>query len=238
MAHHHRQTAAMAERSQAAPGGTGKSRSLRDTLKRYVIGQFMKPHGFMGRLAGWIMAARGSNRQRNRWTVDLMDLAPSDRVLEIGHGPGFALALVCARLTDGEATGIDHSQTMHDMAVSRNREAVRSGKLHFAVGHVEGLAAARNPMLTRPFDHIFAVNVAMFWQEPVRMFAVLRSLLRPGGRLYITYQPRVGKRTDEAALESARRIQDHMLAAGFTNIRINTLDTVRPMAMCVIGIRG
>jgi hypothetical protein len=53
-------------------------------LHRYLIKQFGRPSGFVGRLAGWSMARRPSNRQRNQWTVDLLRLTPGDRVLEIG----------------------------------------------------------------------------------------------------------------------------------------------------------
>src|SRR5947209_8447596 len=56
-----------------------------------VFGQFLRPHGFRGRAAGWVMATRGSNRERNIWAVGLLDVQPDDRVLEIGFGPGIAI---------------------------------------------------------------------------------------------------------------------------------------------------
>lgn len=34
--------------------------------------QFERPHGAMGALAGFVMSHRPSNRERNRWTVDLI----------------------------------------------------------------------------------------------------------------------------------------------------------------------
>jgi hypothetical protein len=37
------------------------------------------------------MAHRPSNAQRNRWVVSLLDVQPTDRVLEIGFGPGIAI---------------------------------------------------------------------------------------------------------------------------------------------------
>jgi len=52
-----------------------------------VYRQFHKPTRFLGRVAGWIMANRPSNIERNRWTVDLLNVQPSDHVLEIGFGP-------------------------------------------------------------------------------------------------------------------------------------------------------
>ena len=52
-----------------------------------VYRQFRRPTGLLGRLAGWIMANRPSNIERNRWTVDLLRVQPADHVLEIGFGP-------------------------------------------------------------------------------------------------------------------------------------------------------
>ncbi len=48
--------------------------------------QFRQPHGRLGRLAGQVMAA--ANAGMNRFTVELLDVQPDDRILEIGFGPG------------------------------------------------------------------------------------------------------------------------------------------------------
>src|SRR6187551_3753374 len=57
-----------------------------------IVGQFGHPRGAAGNVAGWVMAHRPSNRQRNRWVASLLDVQPTDRVLEIGFGPGLAIA--------------------------------------------------------------------------------------------------------------------------------------------------
>jgi len=84
------------------------------TVKRAVIaaivGQFGHPRGTAGTIAGWVMAHRRSNRERNSWVVSLLDVQPSDRVLEIGFGPGLAIAELSRRVGDsGHVYGIDHS---------------------------------------------------------------------------------------------------------------------------------
>src|SRR2546429_455915 len=48
------------------------------------VRQFGRPHGVPGRLAGWVMAHRSSNRQRSFWVGSLLDVQPTDRVLEAG----------------------------------------------------------------------------------------------------------------------------------------------------------
>ena len=61
------------------------------SLRQNIVGQFKQPHGSLGQVAGFIMAKRPSNIERNQWTLDLLDLRPDDRVLEIGFGPGIAI---------------------------------------------------------------------------------------------------------------------------------------------------
>lgn len=206
-------------------------------MKKYLVSQFGKPDGLVGRLAGRIMANRRSNILRNRWTVELLDLQRSDRVLEIGFGPGVALAEVGDVLTDGYVVGLDHSATMRDMATKRNRRAVAAGRVRLVTGSVEKLDELNDKDLDGPFDHIFGVNVAMFWKDPVGVFRSLRERLGGGGRLAFTFQPRVGDTSDQAALSAADRMVDKLHDAGFQDIRVERLESLSPMAICVIARR-
>ncbi len=100
------------------------------SLKSVIVAQFGKPSGLLGSLAGRIMARRPSNRFRNARTVELLQLAPDSRVLEIGCGPGLALA-GCARIvTAGRIVGLDHSAMMIRQARARlARMALKRGRL-------------------------------------------------------------------------------------------------------------
>src|SRR6201992_688095 len=77
-------------------------------LDRDVIGQAHHPRGAAGRVAAWEMAHRPSNRQRSAWVISLLEVGPADRVLEIGFGPGLAVAAL-VRAGAGHVYGIDHS---------------------------------------------------------------------------------------------------------------------------------
>jgi hypothetical protein len=50
--------------------------------------QFGRPSAWLGRMAGNLMA---NGQEDDRWIVELMDLHPNDRVLQIGLGPGVAV---------------------------------------------------------------------------------------------------------------------------------------------------
>jgi cyclopropane fatty-acyl-phospholipid synthase-like methyltransferase len=117
----------------------------------YVVGQFRQPHGLLGHMAGWIMANRPSNRERNLWTLGVLELEPHHRVLEIGFGPGYAIEHLVAKLNTGRAVGLDHSEIMLAQASKRNAAAIKAGKLELFCLPVEALNK-----LEGPFDRIFS----------------------------------------------------------------------------------
>src|SRR6266536_937617 len=197
-----------------------------------VVGQFHRPHGFGGRAAGWVMAKRGSNRQRNVWAVGLLDVQPHDRALEIGFGPGVAVREFARRATSGLVVGIDHSEVMVRQARKRNAAAVRAGRVDLRLGTAERL-----PAFDASCDKILAVNSLMFWDDPVDRLVELRSLLRPGGRIAIAFQPRGPGATDETAAQAGEEIAKQFAAAGFTDVRVETLDLRPTNAVCVLGVR-
>jgi len=197
-----------------------------------VVSQFHRPHGFGGRAAGWVMAKRGSNRQRNVWAVGLLDVQPHDRALEIGFGPGVAVRELARRATSGLVVGIDHSEVMVRQARKRNGAAVRAGRVDLRLGTAERL-----PAFDASFDKILAVNSLMFWDDPVDRLVELRRLLRPGGRIAIAFQPRGPGATDETAAQAGEEIAKQFVEAGFTDVHVETLKLQPTNAVCVLGFR-
>ena len=201
-------------------------------LFRWAVRHFRKPEGFWGGVAGWIMARRASNLERNRWTVELLDVQPADWVLEIGFGPGVALGWLAERASQGVVVGIDHSELMLRRAARRNAAAVAAGRIALQLGALE-----RMPDLGTSFDKIMAVNVAMFWPDPPVQLGALRERLRPGGRIALTIQPRARGATDADARRIGEALVQQVRAAGYREVRLE----LRPMqpvaAACVLGLR-
>jgi SAM-dependent methyltransferase len=197
-----------------------------------MVGQFRRPHGMGGRAAGWVMAKRGSNRERNIWAVGLLDVQPHDRVLEIGFGPGIAIEAMARRATSGLVVGVDHSEVMVRQARKRNAAAVRAGRVDLRLGSAEAL-----PGFDAPFDKILAVNSLLFWDDTVARLKDLHHLLRPGGQIAIVYQPRGPGSTNEVAARTGREIAEHFATAGFTDVRIETLALKPTAVVCVLGVR-
>jgi len=201
----------------------------KQTLALAIRSQFMQPRGFAGWLVGWEMALRPSNRKRNVWAVGLLGVEPSDRVLEIGFGPGIAIRELSRRATRGFVCGVDHSAVMVRQATRRNADAIRAGRVALRCSAAEHLQA-----FAEPFDKVLAVNNLGMWREPDMRLKELHRLLRPGGRIAIVSQPRGSGATAETTLAAGREIAARLTAAGFTRIRSDTL-ALKPPVVCVIG---
>jgi cyclopropane fatty-acyl-phospholipid synthase-like methyltransferase len=171
--------------------------------------------------------AQGASR-RLVWAVDVLDVRPSDRVLEVGCGHGVAVTLVAERLGDGRIVALDRSETMAAMARRRNAD-------HVAAGRAEIVAAALEDaeLGDERFDKVFAVHVAAFWREPVRMLGVVREHLAPGGALHLFSQS-PGWSSPEAARSFAGGVAGVLREHGFVvqDVRVGAL---RPPAVALVA---
>src|SRR5262249_28898737 len=95
-------------------GETGRDRGHRQPLRS-------PPGARPGVLPGWVMEHRPSNRQCNSWGGSLPEAHPRAPVLEIGFGPGLAIAELAHRAGgSGHVYGIDHSEVRLRQAARRN----------------------------------------------------------------------------------------------------------------------
>ena len=198
-------------------------------LDRDAVGQAHRPGGAAGRVTGWVFAHRPSNRQRNQWVVSLLGVRPTDRILEIGFGPGVAIAEL-VRAGAGHVYGVDHSAVMLRQASRRNAAAIRAGRVTLAEAPVERLPDA----MAGPFDAVIAVNSLGFWPAPVDQLTDLRRRLAPEGRIAVVAQPRCPGATADTSRKAADEIQNLLRSAGFTRIRTEILP-LDPPAVCVIA---
>jgi SAM-dependent methyltransferase len=215
--------------------------NTKQRLRRRLVAQFHNPTGVGGHLAGWIMSHRGSNRARNRWAVDLLDIQPDERVLELGCGPGVALAAIAERVVDGVAVGVDHSPVMIHQARRRNAAAVAAGRVHLVCAAIEDLVPADSHRLAaggdafpfrEPFHAVLAVNSIGFSDQADRCLAGLRHRLHAGGRVALVTQPRCPGATAETSRAAGTDLAALLDRAGYTGITVATLE-LDPPAVCV-----
>jgi len=161
--------------------------------------------------------------------VQLLDVQPTDRVIELGCGPGVAIAALATRAIRGLVVGVDHSQVMIRQARRRNRAAVRAGRVRLIHAPVEGLSISDGP-----FDAVLAVNTVGMWPDPTAQLGELARLLRPGGRIALVSQPRCPGATAATSAAAADELAGLLTEAGFEHLRTEMLD-LDPPAACVLG---
>jgi SAM-dependent methyltransferase len=128
---------------------------------------------------------------RQAWIVEQIPLVGSERVVELGCGHGVAGSLLCDRLPDGSYLGIDRSSKMVAAAERRTRAYVEAGRAGFQTATV--LDAAWPDAV----DLVLAIHLPVLDRgDPTAELGVVRSRLRPDGRLYVGFQP-----LDPAAVE-------------------------------------
>jgi SAM-dependent methyltransferase len=176
------------------------------------------------------MGHRPSNVKRNRWVVTLLDVHPSDRILEVGFGPGIAIAALSSRAPDGVVFGVDHSEVMVHIARRRNAAAVRAGRVDLRLAGADAL-----PSFGAPLDKIVAVNSVGLWPEPVARLEELRLLLRDGGTIAVASQPRGAGASEETSKRAGQEIEGQLHAAGFSSTQVTSLD-LDPPVVCVVAV--
>jgi len=200
------------------------------SIKQNILAQFKHPHGCLGQLAGYIMANRPSNIERNDWTLELLDLKPTDRVLEVGFGPGIAIEKTNQVINDGLIVGIDHSETMLHQAKKRNAAAIKQGKVELHLADVNSI-----PSYNQSFDKIYSANVVQFWNNPEMNFARLYDVLATGGKIATTYMPRHRGATNADGQQKANEIMECLKTVGFKNIQLKEKPLKSISVFCVLA---
>lgn len=166
--------------------------------------------------------------ERVKWTVALLGVRPSDHLLEIGCGPGHAVALVCAQLTRGTITAIDRSATMVERARMRNAACLADGRARI---EKQELTEAS---LGRRFRKVFAINVNAFWTAPAPSLAALDRMLEGNGKAFLVYEPPSTPRLDQLR----RTLPAHLEAYGFSIADIRAERFRSGHGLCLIASRS
>jgi ubiquinone/menaquinone biosynthesis C-methylase UbiE len=201
------------------------------SVRSIVVKQFGRPRGMLGKVVGLIMRVRPSNRERNLRALMLLDIQPADAVLEVGFGPGIAIERAAELASRGKVVGIDHSEVMLRAAQRRNAPAIAAGKVELWLGSAERL-----PALSVRFDRVLAVNVYMFWNDPVAVLRGLRAVMKPGSAILLALQPRKAGATNDDAQAAAERMATALTGAGFENVRIEILEMAPVNTACVLAL--
>ena len=169
--------------------------------------QFSHPSGVLGALIGTAMAIE--HRELHRAVVRRLDLDVTDRVLEIGFGPGTAVRMAASRASF--VAGIDPSREMVQQASRRNRAAIRSGRVELLRASVSAI-----PYPNDAFTVAFEVNSYHHWDGRVVGLREIFRVLGPGGRLLMSLSQAHG----EPLLPQIRQVTDVLADIGFSRVSV------------------
>ncbi len=194
------------------------------------MSQFGHPRGWRGWVVGQLMAIK--NRERSLWVLSLIELRPTDRVLEIGFGSGADIHRVAARVPEGLVMGIDHSEAMVRLAASKNARAIGAGHVTLRQSSASNLTYKSNS-----FDAVYSINVAQFWDKPVEVAKEIRRVLKPGGQVALAIQPRNKGANEASVIETGEKLVEALSAAGFSPVRLER-KLLRPVSVvCALAIK-
>ncbi len=154
------------------------------------------------------------------WVIDLLDVQPSDRVLEVGFGPGVGIQLLTSSASAGYVAGVDPSKEMVAQATTRNKKAIESGRVELRHGSVASLPFADNTI-----DKALAINSMQVWSDAVAGLREMRRVLKPGGEIALGSTPNSG--------QPNTGIAETLTAAGFAKAHV----VERDKNFCALAIK-
>jgi len=123
----------------------------------------------------WAAEGRGEEMERHHLPItapvlDLMQLRPADRVLDLGCGAGWATRLLAARVPQGKVIGVDISDEMIEHA---RRSSSNFSNIEFAVGSSEKIPSADDS-----FDKALSIESFYYYPDQGAALNELRRVLK------------------------------------------------------------
>ncbi len=160
---------------------------------------------------------RRMNGGQQRELLDLLGDAAAGDVLEVGHGPGVLLGLLVRRSAVRRIVGVDPSQDMRWLAVRALAWEIAAGRVEIRPGD-----AAATGLPDGAVDLAVSVNNIAIWPDLDAGVAELRRVVRPGGRLLLSWhggtEPARAARRLLLPEEQQARIED-AVRARFAEVR-------------------
>lgn len=124
----------------------------------FIARQSSHPRGILGYIIARIMAKETVTE--NNLALDLLDLQPNDRFLDVGTGHGAALQAAALKIITGLVVGLDPSQTMTRLAKRRVRPFVQKGIAQVHLANADNI-----PFPDESFSKLLSVHTIYFWDD-------------------------------------------------------------------------
>jgi len=154
--------------------------------------------------------------------VGRLQLLPTDRVLEIGCGPGFFSPAIARQLATGHLTLLDAQAPMLRMAARRLEERGLAN-----VTRVLGLAESL-PFANAVFDVVFMVTALGEVRDRATAVKEAARVLRPGGRFSSTEAAGDPDRVSRPELDELATVVGLAKAEGSSGLLVKTFNCRKP----------
>lgn len=198
--------------------------------------QARKPSGWFGRFFMSRLFNKG-NADLNHFIKDLLDLQESDKVLEVGYGPGELINEIASFTTKGIVEGIDFSEAMYTEASSINTKYIADKRVKLLVGNCDDM-----PYENGSFDKICTSNTIYFWDNPDKVLKEMLRIIKGGGKIVVGFRDK--EHMDKLPLShdvfntySSEEVAAFLSNAGFTDVRIEKRDAVPFTSYCAVAIK-
>lgn len=130
----------------------------------------------------WAEAGKGESMEHEHWpitkpTLELMQIARSDMILDVGCGGGWLSRILSQRVPQGHVIGMDISDEM----IERARQASpKFQNLEFVTGAVDEI-----PCDSDSFSKVISVESSYYWPDPAKGIREIRRVLQEGGSAWI-----------------------------------------------------
>jgi len=130
----------------------------------------------------WAAAGRGDEMEDHHsditdQTIALMNIQPTDRILDLGCGTGWASRRLARMASAGEVVGLDVADEMQHRA-----EEASSGfnNIRYVWGSAENI-----PALDGLFTKVLSVESFYYYADQNKALRELKRVMAPGGQLFI-----------------------------------------------------
>jgi ubiquinone/menaquinone biosynthesis C-methylase UbiE len=130
----------------------------------------------------WAAAGRGDEMEDHHsditdQTIALMNIQPSDRILDLGCGTGWGARSLARMANEGEIVGLDVADEMLHRAEEASSEF---NNIRYVWGSAENI-----PALDGLFTKVLSVESFYYYADQNKALRELKRVMAPGGQLFI-----------------------------------------------------